>query len=47
MPVDEFWYVSEQADAVHTTQHAENLPHLLKLELAKLEDARLQGQRPA
>ena len=47
IPVDDFWYVSEQADAVYTTQHAENLPRLLKLELCELENKRRRGQRPA
>ena len=46
MPVDDFWYVSEQADAVFTEQPAEALPRLLKLELRELENERRRGQRP-
>jgi hypothetical protein len=46
MPVDDFWYVSEQADAVYTEQPAEALPHLLTLELRELENERRRGQRP-
>lgn len=46
MPVDDFWYVSEQADAVYTEQPAEALPHLLTLELCELENERRRGQRP-